>query len=342
MKLIKSLNNLLSEQVIQKTEETTFNVPTTAYPNGIYSIEKVPEAIQSVNNILKQIVNFAKKFKSSEFEIKIEAGESAVTNVNREVSPPAQLKPGVLAKLRAQSLHDYILSELKKLVSSGDLVSLPKITILPTNVENGTQKYTYTKGKDDPKDGKYEEDKYIKITIPSKGVTETCLANAKIIFEYKHTKEATSCSGNHKCNRASFNVMLGKYNLGLISLNNEDCKGGSDCDRKSVITISPEMAKAIAEDENIQRAGKVLLGLVCTVKPVDGNYCHASAPTISVETVNGVILKPFCVDYKLPYIENNVRYSTKKETYIATLTPCLDRIIEFYDSQNQPNFSAYK
>jgi len=341
MKLIKSLNNILTEQVIKKTEEVTVYVPAKSYPNGIFSVTKVPEAVQSVNEILRKIVEFSKKFKSSEFEIKIEAGESAVTNVNREVQPPVQLKPGVLAKLRAKSVHDYMLSELNKLVSAGELTALPKITILPTNVENGTQKYTYTKGKDDPKDGKYDEDKYIKIIIPSKGVTETCLANAKIIFEYKHTAEPTSCSGNHVCDRASFNVMLGSYNLGGISLNNAKCKGGSDCDRRAVVVVSPEIAKAIADNEDIQRAGKILLALVCTVPLSNGNYCHASAPTVSVEGPNGVLLKPFCVDYKLPYT-GKTTYSRKKNTYIATLTPCLDKIIEFYDSENQPNFSDYK
>lgn len=341
MKLISSLNNLIKEQITSKSTEETFEIPPQSYPNGIFSVSKMPEVQKSIDGIITKIVDFSKKHKTSEFNVNIETGESAVTNMNREVNPSTPLKPGALAKLRAQSVAKYMTDKLNAYVSSGELTSIPKINVLPTNVENKTQKHTYTKGKDKPNDPKYNEDKFIKITIPAKGVTETCLANAQIIFTYKHTKVVTSCSGNHQCNRAKFKVLLGGYYLGDINLNNDSCNPNipGNCDRSAAVMVTPEIAKAIAENPEITKKQSMFLVLECLYPKNEKGFCHASAPTVSVRNDNGYLLKPFCVDqHKEPSVPTMFQVP---KTYIASFNPCMTEILASYPSDGQPVESDY-
>ena len=325
MKLIQTLLQTINEQTY-KTQ--TIEMPKEAFPNGIFSVEKMPNIQQSIDQIIEKINQFLAKNPNANIEIKIESGESKVSNTNRETTPPTPLKPGELAKLRAQSTANYLKSKLPENIT---------VTILPTNVEANTQKHDYTKGKDDPKDPKYNEDKFVKITIPM--TYETCLIDAQINFTYTHTKTPTSCSGNHVCNRATFDVYLLPHKIGTISLNNGNCDTTkeNDCNRQASIKIPEDIAIKIAE----KGVDSVMLALRCTREKDNLGYCHASAPTISITNQNQTLMEPFCVDEDIPY-DAITRISQKRFTFIANFNKCLTKIRTKFNSRNQPNFEGFE
>jgi len=164
----KNLYLINEQQKVKVGEKTTttgkeISLDKKSFPSGLYSIEKLGEGKKDLDTKLQEIATFAKANDGTQVNIQIEVGESKVTNFDNELKKP--LAQGALAQLRGEKLQQYLTNYFQGLVESGYLTTMPNIPPAQTNVQLGTQKYDYVKGKDDPKDVKYLEDQYVKFKI---------------------------------------------------------------------------------------------------------------------------------------------------------------------------------
>jgi hypothetical protein len=300
----KNLYLINEQQKVKVGEKTTTTgkeiaLDKKSYPAGLYSIEELGEGKKDLDSKLQEIAEFAKANNGTQLNIQIEVGESKVTNFDNELKRP--LGQGELARLRGEKLQQYLTSYFQGLVESGYLTTMPNIPQSQTNVDLGTQKYEYVKGKDSPKDVKYLEDQYVKFKINLSGTkTEDvygCLVDLTIDVSYYNKKdEQFPCRGGHECNNAKFEVFLDSVSLGIANLNNEGCTGQlsknpNACDRTAKLTVTNEMAQKIISNPKWNQKT-----LILSTRCISSTNCHTSIQEVKIVNGEGVKVYHGCVN----------------------------------------------
>ena len=349
MKLLSSLKNIITEQTGK-----TIQLPKQTFPLGTYSIKRIDK--NAIDDAIQQITDFANQHQSSRVLITIDAGESAVTNYDREKYPSGggtPLPKGTLATLRANTIKTYLQNSPLKNIKN---LTEPQIT---TNIDK--QKHAYTKGKDNPNDPKYLEDQYVTITLqlitrdtqplnplPQRLISK-CLVDLIFEFNYDAKPDKTFyCRGKHICDKADFDVYLGRTKIGNINFNNAECNTKNpnmqklkeknpeqyykQCSRYAKIIVTPQMAAQIANDPVTRQNKYMTLRLHCN-SPAPG--CHTSAPEVTVTNSQGTtIFERSCI---LPPTQET---RTTKEIRLLKMDLCARQIQKYYLPANeQPPFN---
>jgi len=214
------LNRLIGEYKQLNEQVEGFNQQTVTksidlgatFDSGKYLLSS---SIQSdVKKRLKPLVDFLITNPSSDVKITIVAGESRVTNYDREKCGPGiytaecKLKPKQLSLLRAQQIEVYLNKLFVNLKSNGTIPKLPPKPTISTVL--GSTKYT--SGVDNPEDPKYKKEQKIELLIDAEASYE-CLVGMKITISFEG-------KGGHNCDEAIFDVQLNNQSLGVANLNN--------------------------------------------------------------------------------------------------------------------------
>lgn len=253
LRLTESLRQFIMEQASR-----SFILPNQLYPMGIYSINRIDTKL--IDDALEQIKVFASKNSGNKVGVQIEAGESKVTNYDREKYPDGggtPLPEGELARRRGEGLRGYLVTKLGEMVKGGILKEMPEIP--EPKIILG--KESYKRGVDNPKDPKYLDDQFIKLNfyvsgegrgdnlalLPTRGGSEVgkCLFDMVVEFRYIHNTRMRKkmdkeeydgkffCRGHHICDNAIFQVKLGNVVIGDINFNNQSSTEGKNGENKN-------------------------------------------------------------------------------------------------------------
>ncbi len=181
------------------------------WSSGKYLI--TPNIQKDMVGKLKPLIDFLLKNPSSKVKITISAGESRVTNYDREkcqngdYSENCKLQPQALSKLRGEQVQIFLQNQFNVLKTEGKIMSIPEI---PT-VETVLGSTSYTPGKDKSEDPKYREEQFVKLLIDASASYE-CLVGLKVRIATKGSP--------HVCDEAIFDIQLNNQSLGVANLNN--------------------------------------------------------------------------------------------------------------------------
>lgn len=195
------------------------------FDSGKYILDGAKQT--DVEKRLQPLVKFLKTNPSSDVKITIVAGESRVTNYDREkcgagiYTPECKLKPKQLSLLRAQQIEQYLSKLFQGLKSSGTIQKLPQKPVISTVLGSTS----YTQGVDDPNDPKYKKEQKIELLIDAEASYE-CLVGMNLTISYEGNTRA-----KHECDEAIFDVQLNNVSLGVANLNN----GSKDVANKNLI-----------------------------------------------------------------------------------------------------------
>jgi hypothetical protein len=238
------------------------------FPSGKYSSNTITNNDQTINDEINQklntITDFLKKYKFSKITISLEAGESAVPNMDNEVNPPVALNRGELATKRAQTIYNILNNYFNTLVKSRVISEVPEMT-QPTVVY----------GKATTKGPEADKEQYIKLIITANAAIDySCLVGLEIMIDYKKewcSQDPTRC---HNCDLAQFQVLLNGIVLpvinrtdSIVDLNNKSTNGG---DKFSKMVITEELANEIVQKT---KNGDIYVQIRCMSEP----NCHDDA-----------------------------------------------------------------
>lgn len=207
-------------KLLKEDPEQGFNASTVTksidlgatFDSGKYILDGAKQT--DVEKRLQPLVKFLKTNPSSDVKITIVAGESRVTNYDREkcgpgiYTPECELESKQLSLLRAQQIEEYLSELFQGLKSSGTIQKLPPKPVISTVLGSTS----YTKGVDDPNDPKYKEEQKIELLIDAEASYE-CLVGMNLSISYEG-------KGGHTCDEAIFDVQLNNVSLGVANLNN--------------------------------------------------------------------------------------------------------------------------
>jgi len=191
-----------------KTETINFSAVWQA---GKYKLTQTQ--ITSMKVELDKVVNFMKANPTAKLNITIQAGESQVTNYDREkcsnstYTPECRLKPGDLSTFRSNELKTYLENYFKGLKQNGVIQTMPS----DPKTETIIGKTKYTQNVDKPSDPKYVSEQFVKLLISAEA-TYDCLVGMNIKIAYDTT--------GHTCDEAIFAVKVNGVTLGIANLNN--------------------------------------------------------------------------------------------------------------------------
>ena len=290
-------------KVGSKSTTNTLNIPMQreTFEKGKYKFNSLTEeGKKGIDETLKKVSTFISQNKNSKVTINIEVGESQVTNYDRERCRPkdysssCKLETGELARLRAETIVKYLKSQFGKLKTRGEITNVPVFPTPKTNVELGTQKHQYTKGKDKPDDPKYKEDQYVKFNINIESTTteniydERCLVNFVVDVSYHKKRHSKfGCRGGHYCNQAKFDIYLNEVKLGVANLNNKEDGG----DREAIFTVTSDMVDDIMKGDTYKLNKTLTLWSRCL-----HSNCHNSTQEVKLSNSKGEVLYHECVN----------------------------------------------
>ena len=252
------------------------------FDSGKYILDSAKQT--DVEKRLQPLVKFLKTNPSSDVKITIVAGESRVTNYDREkcgadiYTPECELEPKQLSLLRAQEIEEYLSKLFQGLKSSGTIQKLPPKPVISTVLGSTS----YTKGVDNPNDPKYKKEQKIELLIDAEASYE-CLVGMNLTISYEGNTRA-----KHQCDEAIFDVQLNNVSLGVANLNNgsKDVANKNLINTKSKTIIRNKVRKynSIIASRNVSKITKIRREIrVYGPKPNDKS------------TKNGLMLK----DYKI-------------------------------------------
>ncbi len=213
-RLIKGYKNLNEQDqggFNQRTVNTSINLGAT-FDSGKYKL--TPSILSNLKEKVRPLVGFLKENPSSDVKITIGAGESKVTNYDREKCGPGiytkecRLAPRKLSELRAKQIQIQLNKIFVGLKTEGIITKLPSE---PT-IETVLGSTAYEPGVDNPEDPKYKEEQKIELLIVAEESYE-CLVGMKITVSYEGPK-------GHTCDEAIFDIQLNNQSLGVANLNN--------------------------------------------------------------------------------------------------------------------------
>ena len=237
------------------------------FDSGKYILDDAKQT--DVEKRLQPLVKFLKTNPSSDVKITIVAGESRVTNYDREkcgadiYTPECELEPKQLSLLRAQEIEEYLSKLFQGLKSSGTIQKLPPKPVISTVLGSTS----YTKGVDDPNDPKYKKEQKIELLIDAEASYE-CLVGMNLTISYEGNTRA-----KHECDEAIFDVQLNNVSLGVANLNN----GSKDVANKNLINTK---SKTIIRNK---------------VRKYNSIIASRNVSKITTSKKNGLMLK----DYKI-------------------------------------------
>jgi hypothetical protein len=181
------------------------------WPSGKYLI--TPKIQKEMVVKLKPLVDFLLSNPSSKVKITISAGESRVTNYDREkcqngdYSENCKLQAQALSKLRGEQVQILLQKQFDFLKKEGKIMSIPEIPTVKTVLGSTS----YTPGKDKSEDPKYRKEQFVKLLIDASASYE-CLVGLKVRIATKGKP--------HVCDEAIFDIQLNNQSLGVANLNN--------------------------------------------------------------------------------------------------------------------------
>lgn len=273
---------LINEQ-LKKTETIepkTFELPSQTFASGYHSENALsPSQKTQITNVLTQIADYLKKYKGIPMEIQLTTGESKPTNYDKENKK--SLGTGELANLRGQTITRILTDFFNGLIQKGELPSMPKIPQFKTEIGKTPKGL-------DPNDPKYQAEQFIRFSVVASGeVTTECLVGLKIQFVYMNERNPQiPCRGGHFCDEAVFAVYLNKTRVGTANLNNGGCQG-ENCNRSSVVEVTPEMVNQIVNNPEFEKKKQLVLWYSCLAQ-----NCHSSIPEIYIMDKGGKQLFP--------------------------------------------------
>ena len=208
-RLIRGYKGNLNEQEQPNTSSTkTISIDLGAtFDSGKYKLTS--QMVANMKSKFTTLNQFIDQNPNAQLTIKVVAGESRVTNYDRErckdgdFSADCKLEPKTLSELRGRSIQRL----LDEYLTGKELQNPP--TFLPTETVLGAT--SYTSGKDNPDDPKYKKEQFVKLVISAEASYE-CLIGMKIVIAYDTT--------GHECDEAVFQVLVNKIPLGVANLNN--------------------------------------------------------------------------------------------------------------------------
>jgi len=349
---------------VTTTEDLNIDVGQNNFEVGKYKFNSLSEeSRKKIEDGVKKIAFFLKENPNSKITINLEVGESAVTNYDREKSAcqneqnktvywgdECKLKPGDLAKFRANTLVEFIDQKFKDFLSKGIISKMPEIPDPKTNVDLNTQKYTYKKGTDNPDDPKYKEDQYIKFDInvettkTEEVVGERCFIDFIIdVSYYKEKNKEFPCRGGHTCNEAEFDVYINEVLIGIANLNNGSGSKDLGGDREAKFRVTEDKVREILIGDIYKKDGNLILWTKCK-----SNNCHNSTQEVKLINSRNAVLYHKCVNpnEKRGNIPGKVlaimdKCGNVKENYEASEDE-IQRLSDQFKSNNEKNLDALK
>jgi len=301
---ILSLYGLLTEDLEEPSKQMTIN-GNSFFKNGMWK-KLSDDAMTTLQNELKKIVVFLKNNlkQGMVVSVKINAGESNVTNYDNESLEKPAVSPGYLSEKRAETMKTILTTYFNGLISEKIISEMPKFEKF--SFTPGSE--TYDKNKDKPNDPKYKKDRFVNVEIKlvSEPEKKQCVNNMEIVIYYDDANAPVN--DKHICNSSIYNIFLNDVQLirddgkTYASLNNNRTKaneklkpydnlpnkqGGS---RSNNFIITPEIA-----DKILEKNDKVLTLKAQCINPTGlndktwGDGCHTGAGNIRVTNGKGVI-----------------------------------------------------
>ena len=276
---ILSLYGLMTEQanpsaVQSKTGSDEMNLTGQSFfDNGKWK-NMSAKGKQELDSQLSKASEFLAAKKGRVVYVKINAGESQVTNSDNEVTPHVQVEPGYLSEKRAATMKVYLTKYFESLKGQGIISQMP-IFEAPFFKLGET---SYTKGEDNPNDPKYIPERFVDVELKLQS-PEKCVVGLTVEVMYNKTKNTSfPCRGGHQCNEAIFAVKLNGVKIGTANLNNAN-DGGDRTSGKIVVTDA--QAKQIIGNQSKD----IIISLQCD----SGSNCHSSTPEIRISKEGSVI-----------------------------------------------------
>lgn len=260
---------------------------------------------------LQKAAKYIQDNKGSVVYVKIVAGESQVTNYDREVNPPTEVQSGYLSTKRAETMKTYITNYFQGLVTQKILDKLPVFEAFETIIGSTP----YKKGVDKPDDQKYKNEKFVRVEMAIKPASE-CIVGLSVTVLYNPEKDPKfPCRGNHQCDAANFDVLLNDVKIGEANLNNARDGGFRS---SAELQVTNDLAKQIMGDT----PKNIVIQLQCK-----SQNCHSDRPEIIIKKGTTILFNG-CAPAK------SERGDTSRMT-ILTLDPCGNLIPSL--NQTDPN-----
>lgn len=268
-KHILSMYNLINEA----ESGNVINISSQSYfDNGKWKNLNQEGNSELSKQMDEKVKPFLLNNKGSIVSVKITAGESQVTNVDNEVSPPKTVEVGYLAKKRAETMKNKLSVYLNDLYAKGIISSKPEFQ----EPEIKIGETPYKKG-DNPNDPRYIKERFVNVELTLKS-PEDCVVGLTVEVIYdKQKNESFPCRGDHQCDEAKFNVKVNGVIIGVADLNNK-VDSGSRYFKK---VIDDSLAKQIVS--NTQN-NQLIISLQCL-----GTKCHSSTPEVRITKGKNVL-----------------------------------------------------
>ena len=268
-KHILSMYNLINEAESGKV----INISSQSYfDNGKWKNLNQQGGSELSKQMDEKVKPFLMNNKGSIVSVKITAGESQVTNVDNEVSPPKTVEVGYLAKKRAETMKNNLSVYLNDLYEKGAISSKPEFQ----EPEIKIGETPYKKG-DNPNDPRYVKERFVNVELTLKSPEECVVGLTVEVIYDKQKNESFPCRGGHQCDEAKFNVKVNGVIIGVADLNNK-VDSGSRYFKK---VIDDSLAKQIMS--NTQN-NQLIISLQCLE-----TKCHSSTPEVRITKGKNVL-----------------------------------------------------
>jgi hypothetical protein len=279
-KLIIGEQQVIKTQTVKPQSLPPINIEYK-FPSGLWM--PTQQLVSEVSNKLIPVIDFINKFKNQKIEITVQAMESQVTNADNE--PKSQnfhkkVPPKYLATNRANSVKTIINNFLENALKQN------KISIVPTFTQDSILigSTSYTQGKDNPNDPKYNQEQRIDVIVKTTGesveVNETCLVGLTFKIDYDKEWEKTDFCRHHQCDMAMFSIYANGVPVknakgsNIANLNNLN-DGGS---RQWIGIFNDEDTKNVLSKS--KNGNEIIFTFGCEYGGSDG--CHSDAMHVTI------------------------------------------------------------
>jgi len=270
---ILSMYNLLNEDESTGTKKELIIQGQTFFENGKWK-NLSQEGLNEISPQLENASRFLIANKGSVVYVKIIAGESKVTNYDREESPKVPVSPGYLSQKRAETMKQYLSKYFENLITNKNIDKMP-IFEAPEIVIGQTE-YNGPQDLNDPtKLQQYETERFVKVELKIQASTE-CIVGLTIEVYYDPKQ---LCGRKHQCDAALFDVYLNQTKIGIANLNNYKDGGYRT---SGPLEVSNELAKQVIGETS----RNIEIITICQDKTKD---CHSSTPRVKVSKGSTVL-----------------------------------------------------
>jgi hypothetical protein len=258
--MVKNYNWILSEEEKNRILNLHENATKRHYINEVGETKPDPKSLTvnlnanwgdgmwrltaeqktNISNDLKQIASFIIQNKTKTVSVKIVAGESRVTNFDREprvdpktnktITTSQKVEPGIIATNRSNELNNYLRDYLVNQLKLTNVEFEKPETVIgetpydPKNSAGSKTKYAR----------EYAAERFVRAVITIKGGEDECLTNMQVMIKYDKSwcKMGVDESRCHKCDESVFSIFVNGMPLNnnagsnIANLNNSS-DGGS-------------------------------------------------------------------------------------------------------------------